>query len=53
MVEQVFALYREKYFDFSVRHFHEKLWEDHGIAIDGPLMPITLVIPFPLGRGTA
>jgi hypothetical protein len=25
-------LYREKYFDFSVRHFHEKLREDHGIT---------------------
>ena len=24
-VEKVFALYREKYFDFNVRHFHEKL----------------------------
>ena len=25
VVEQVFALYREKYFDLNVRHFHEKL----------------------------
>ena len=24
-VEQVLALYREKYFDLNVRHFHEKL----------------------------
>ena len=30
--EQVLSLYREKYFDFSVRHFHEKLREEHGIA---------------------
>ena len=26
-------LYREKYFDFNVRHFHEKLQEEHGIQI--------------------
>lgn len=30
MVEQVLQLYREKYFDFSVQHFHEKLREVHG-----------------------
>jgi transposase len=33
VAERVFALYREKYFDFSVRHFHEKLWEEHGILL--------------------
>ena len=32
VVEQVLSLYREKYFDFSVRHFHEKVREEHGIA---------------------
>jgi hypothetical protein len=26
--EKVLQLYREKYFDFNVRHFHEKLRED-------------------------
>ena len=31
VLEQVLQLYREKYFDFNVRHFHEKLWEEHGI----------------------
>jgi hypothetical protein len=30
-VEQVLGLYREKYFDFNVRHFHEKLVAEHGI----------------------
>ncbi|HKC71070.1 MAG TPA: ISNCY family transposase [Terriglobales bacterium] len=29
IVEQVLGLYREKYFDFSVRHFCEKLREEH------------------------
>ncbi len=32
VAEQVLCWYREKYFDFSVRHFHEKLCEDHGIC---------------------
>ena len=32
-VEQVLGLYREKYFDCNVRHFHEKLREEHGIAL--------------------
>ncbi len=30
-LEQVLRLFREKYFDFNVQHFHEKLREDHGI----------------------
>jgi len=33
VVEEVFRLYREKYFDFSVRHFHEKLGEEHGLRL--------------------
>src|SRR5207248_10841967 len=32
-VEQVLQLYREKYFDFNVQHFHEKLREVHGIEL--------------------
>jgi len=32
-VERVLGLYREKYFDFNVRHFHEKLVEEHGIEL--------------------
>ena len=31
--ERVLALYRERYFDLSVRHFHEKLREEHGIEL--------------------
>src|SRR6266436_3480068 len=33
VAERVFVLYQEKYFDFSVRHFHEKLWEEHGLLL--------------------
>ena len=32
-VEKVLRLYREEYFDFNVRHFHEKLMEQHGIQL--------------------
>src|SRR5215472_10774039 len=31
--EKVLQLYREKYFDFNVQHFHEKLAEEHGVQI--------------------
>lgn len=31
-LEQVLQLYRERYFDFNVQHFHEKLREQHGLA---------------------
>ena len=31
--EQILSLYREKYFDLNVRHFHEKLVEDHQIGL--------------------
>jgi transposase len=31
--EQVLSLYRDKYFDLNVRHFHEKLREDHQIRL--------------------
>src|ERR1700757_1087704 len=33
-VEKVFALYREKYFDLNVQHFHEKLQAEHGIRTE-------------------
>lgn len=32
-VERVLTLYREQYFDFNVRHFHEKLCNEHGITL--------------------
>ena len=32
-VEKVLGLYREKYFDLNVRHYHEKLQEEHGIKL--------------------
>ncbi len=32
-VEKVLQLYREKYFDFNLQHFHEKLVEEHNIHL--------------------
>src|SRR5882672_4647654 len=32
-VEEVLRLYQEQYFDFNVRHFHEKLCEEHQIKL--------------------
>ena len=33
VVEKVLGLYREKYFDLNLRHFHEKLQEEHQVEI--------------------
>ena len=32
-VEEVLRLYQERYHDFNVRHFHEKLQEEYGIPL--------------------
>src|SRR5579883_1936589 len=32
-LQQVLGLYREKYFDLNVRHYHEKLQEEHQIKL--------------------
>ena len=31
--EEVLSLYRDQYFDLNVRHFHEKLLEEHQIGL--------------------
>lgn len=33
LAERVLSLYRERYFDFNVRHFHEKLRDEHGLSL--------------------
>jgi transposase len=40
--ERILQLYREKYFDFNVRHFHEKLVEEHGIRISYTWVKVAL-----------
>jgi transposase len=32
-VEKVLALYQDTYFDLNIRHFHEKLRDEHGIEL--------------------
>lgn len=32
-VEEVLGLFQERYFDLNIRHFHEKLREEHGIHL--------------------
>src|SRR5215475_893348 len=32
-VEEVMRLYQEQYYDLNIRHFHEKLREEHGIQL--------------------
>src|SRR5271170_901889 len=32
-VEKVLGLYKDTYYDLNIRHFHEKLREDHGIRL--------------------
>lgn len=33
VIEEVIRLYRDEYFDFNVRHFHEKLVEKHSLKV--------------------
>ena len=33
VLQEVLRLYREQYFDFNVRHFHEKLVEQHNMQL--------------------
>ena len=33
-IETELRLYREKYFDLNVRHFHEKLHEVEGVQVN-------------------
>ena len=33
VVEKVLGLYQDPYFDFNVRHFHEKLREEHSLGL--------------------
>lgn len=54
-VEKVLELYRERYFDFNVRHFHEKLREEHGIRLSYTWVKLALqgagLVPKHRGRG--
>jgi transposase len=56
VVEKVLGLYREKYFDLNVRHFHEKLQAEHQVEISyswvkGLLQGAGMVAPGATARG--
>jgi len=38
--EAVLQLHREKYFDFNLQHFHEKLTEEPGVRLSYTWPPI-------------
>ncbi|PYX57761.1 MAG: transposase, partial [Acidobacteria bacterium] len=42
LVEQILGLYREKYFDLNVRHFHEKLRAEHQIELSSTWVKLAL-----------
>src|SRR5436305_14554731 len=41
-VEQVLGLYRDRYFDLNVRHFHEKLQHEHEIELNYTCVKLAL-----------
>src|SRR5204862_6100120 len=41
-VEKVLGLYEEKYFDLDVRHFHEKVREEHKVAFSYTCVKLAL-----------
>src|SRR6266851_1666359 len=43
-VEQVLGLYRDRYFDLNVRHFHEKLQHEHQIELSYTWVKLALHI---------
>ncbi|MGA7525580.1 MAG: ISNCY family transposase, partial [Acidobacteriaceae bacterium] len=49
--EQVLGLCREKYFDLNVRHFHEKLVEQHGMELSYTWVKAALQGAGPVRKG--
>jgi transposase len=37
-IEQMLKLYQERYYDFNIQHFHEKLRQEHGIELSYTLV---------------
>jgi transposase len=50
-VERVLQLYRERYFDFNVRHFHEVLWAEHKVLVSYSWVKIALQTAGLVARG--
>ncbi len=52
-VEKVLSLYQETYYDLNIRHFHEKLREDHGIRLSYTWVQKARMRPFRKSVGRA
>lgn len=50
--EQVLRLYREKYRGYNVKHFHEKLGDEHGIALSYQWVKVALQTAGLVPKGT-
>jgi transposase len=50
-VEEVLRLYRDTYFDLNMRHFHEKLSDEHGIELSYTFVQKALQGAGLVGRG--
>jgi len=50
-VEEVLRLYREKYYDLNMRHFHEKLSQEHQIHLSYRVGAESIA-PEAMGRST-
>jgi transposase len=50
-VEEILRLYQEEYADFNVRHFHEKLVEEHGIQLSYTWVKLALQGAGLVGKG--
>src|SRR5438270_2664654 len=47
LCEKVLGLYGERYYDLNIRHFHEKLKEEHGMSL---LSTIYRAFPIPVSQ---
>src|SRR5438309_773114 len=51
LVEEVLGLYRDRYFDLNVRHFHEKLHSEHAIKLSYTWVKLALQGAWLVTRG--
>jgi hypothetical protein len=51
-VERVLRLYRERYSAYNIKHFHEKLKEEHGIALSYQWVKVALQMAGLVAKGT-
>jgi transposase len=52
LAERVLRLYRERYSTYNVKHFHEKLKEEHGIVLSYQWVKVALQMAGLVAKGT-